>query len=60
MPSCYWSISGKTRFDDLDASRLVLGRHASKVLGAVATDNGHDPVIALSPGPARVTRIAAE
>jgi len=51
---------GKTRFDDLDASRLVLGRHASKVLGAVATDNGHDPVIALSPGPARVTHIAAE
>ena len=51
---------GQTRFVDLDATRLVLGRHAGKVLGAVATDNGRDAVIALSPGPARVTRIAAE
>jgi succinoglycan biosynthesis transport protein ExoP len=51
---------GQTRFDDLDATRLVLGRHAGKVLGAVAAESGRDPVIALSPSPARVTRIAAE
>lgn len=51
---------GQTRFADLEATRLILGRHAGKVLGAVATVSGRDAVITLSPVPARVTRIAAE
>ena len=49
-----------TRFDDIEAARLVLGRHAGKVLGALLCDKGREEIVPLSLAPVGLTRIAAE